>query len=106
MNGGEVGPILASAMLLGVFGSVHCLGMCGGIAGALGQAYVARSPLVDLCRLSLYSFGRIASYATAGAAVGAAGEVFSSLTGSSTKIRPNSLERAPSTLILTMELES
>jgi len=30
--------MLASALAIGFFGSTHCIGMCGGIAGALGQA--------------------------------------------------------------------
>jgi sulfite exporter TauE/SafE len=81
MNASEIGPVLTSALLLGAFGSVHCLGMCGGIAGALGQATVSRAGQTDLPRLSLYSFGRITSYSAAGAAVGLLGEAFSALTG-------------------------
>ncbi|MEJ2513999.1 MAG: sulfite exporter TauE/SafE family protein [Gammaproteobacteria bacterium] len=59
---------LLAALLAGLVGSTHCLGMCGGIAGALGVAAGGRGSLVVA-----YSAGRIASYALAGAIVGAAG---------------------------------
>jgi len=59
---------LAAALLGGLVGSVHCLGMCGGIAGALGMAGGGR-PAMALS----YSAGRIASYSVAGAIVGAVG---------------------------------
>lgn len=59
---------LAAALLGGLVGSVHCLGMCGGIAGALGMAGGGR-PAMALS----YSAGRIASYAVAGAIAGAIG---------------------------------
>lgn len=69
----------------GLFGSVHCVGMCGGIVGALSMAAparrtfpiavaaaVPRAPVMPLA----YNAGRIASYAVAGAiAGGAAGGV-------------------------------
>ncbi len=59
---------LLAALLAGVVGSVHCFGMCGGIAGALGMAGGGRASFA----LS-YSAGRIASYAVAGAIAGAIG---------------------------------
>jgi hypothetical protein len=74
-------PFLASALLLGFFGSVHCLGMCGGIAAALGQAMPERSAARGLVGASVYSLGRITSYSIAGGAVGFAGESFSAATG-------------------------
>lgn len=60
----------ATALLLGVFGSTHCIGMCGGISGALAfalrdQATARRRLLL----LVLYSVGRIAGYAALGAVV-------------------------------------
>jgi sulfite exporter TauE/SafE len=61
-------PGLAAALLAGLAGSAHCLGMCGGIAGALGAAGRGR-PAYALA----YSTGRIASYALAGAAAGLLG---------------------------------
>ncbi len=59
---------LATALLAGFLGSTHCLGMCGGIATALGASPAGRS-----WRLLLHHMGRIASYAAAGGCAGAAG---------------------------------
>jgi sulfite exporter TauE/SafE len=59
---------LLAALLAGLVGSTDCLGMCGGIAGALGVAANGRSGQV-----AAYSAGRIASYAVAGAIVGGLG---------------------------------
>lgn len=84
---GTVLPLLASALVLGFFGSVHCLGMCGGIAAALGQATPSRAAGEGLARASLYSLGRIASYSMAGIIVGSAGQVFSGWSGLSILLR-------------------
>jgi sulfite exporter TauE/SafE len=80
-------PILASALVLGFFGSVHCLGMCGGIAAALGQAIPAQSTGNRLAHASVYSFGRVSSYVVAGAVVGVFGEAFSGWTGLTVLLR-------------------
>lgn len=77
----SIEPILSSALVLGFFGSVHCLGMCGGIAGALGQGLPDQSRGSRFFRSSLYSMGRITSYAMAGALVGFFGETFAAWTG-------------------------
>ena len=65
--------ILGAAVLTGFLGGVHCAGMCGGIVTALvGQtAGNSRPWLIHLA----YNAGRIASYALAGAAVGAVGSL-------------------------------
>jgi Uncharacterized conserved protein len=55
----------AAAFLIGLLG-VHCVGMCGGIVGALTLQAPRRRHAWDL-HLS-YSAGRIASYAAARAA--------------------------------------
>ncbi|MBS1200026.1 MAG: hypothetical protein H6R27_704 [Proteobacteria bacterium] len=61
-------PVLAAAATLGLAGSVHCLGMCGGIAAAAGtQAPADRATFAALT----FNAGRIGSYALLGAAVGA-----------------------------------
>lgn len=62
---------VAAALAAGFFGSAHCLGMCGGIAGALGLG-AEGPPGRRLAIVLLYNLGRVASYAFAGAAVGAA----------------------------------
>jgi uncharacterized protein len=85
---------LIPAFLTGLLGSVHCIGMCGGIVSALSLAdgkkripiaavnsdgalmatSLAAMPHADLLdsalRVASYNAGRIASYATAGAIAG------------------------------------
>ncbi len=64
---------LLTALIIGLFSSVHCLGMCGGIAGALAWSLPAgtRDNRIRLAGyLGAYSVGRVGSYALAGAAVG------------------------------------
>ncbi len=64
---------LVSAFLVGLLGSAHCLGMCGGIVGALTLGLkedIRRSPVRLYPYLIAYNAGRIATYAIAGAAVG------------------------------------
>jgi sulfite exporter TauE/SafE len=61
----------AAAFLIGLLGGVHCVGMCGGIVGALTVQAPRRRRAWDL-HLS-YSAGRIASYAAAGAVMGMIG---------------------------------
>ena len=66
---------LVSAFLVGLLGSVHCLGMCGGIVGALTlglEDSIRRSPLRLFPYLAAYNLGRITSYAVAGALLGLA----------------------------------
>ncbi|HBD11677.1 MAG TPA: cytochrome biogenesis protein [Porticoccaceae bacterium] len=55
--------------LLGLLGAGHCVGMCGGIAGALGFAGDERGGLF----VFMYNLGRIGSYAIAGAIVATLG---------------------------------
>ena len=61
--------LAAAAFAAGLLGGVHCAGMCGGIVGSLSAA--AQGPA--LRRQLAFNFGRIATYAAAGLAVGAAG---------------------------------
>jgi len=66
--------LIASAFVLGFAGSVHCLAMCGGIAGALAQS--ADGGARGRARASgLHAVGRITTYALAGALAGQAGSV-------------------------------
>lgn len=67
---------LATALLVGLLGSTHCIGMCGGIVGALTfglREDIRRSPAKLLPYLLTYNLGRITSYAIAGALAGALG---------------------------------
>jgi sulfite exporter TauE/SafE len=72
---------LVSAFLVGLLGSTHCLGMCGGIVGALTLGLkddIRRSPWRLVPYLLAYNTGRIASYAIAGALAGAlSAQIFS-----------------------------
>jgi sulfite exporter TauE/SafE len=63
----------AAAFLIGLLGGVHCVGMCGGIVGALAVQAPGRRRAWGM-HLT-YSAGRIASYAFAGAIMGAIGGV-------------------------------
>jgi len=57
--------------LVGLLGGTHCVGMCGGIVGALSMGGPPRLSL----HLA-YNIGRVASYAAAGALAGAVGSAF------------------------------
>lgn len=81
MNGLSLLPIF----VIGLIGSVHCVGMCGGIVGAISVAAAPARPfpvavaacrethpgaLAPLLRVVSYNAGRIGSYAVAGAIAG------------------------------------
>lgn len=69
----ELLPLLLSALILGLLGGGHCLGMCGGLMGALTLAIPAEQRQRRLQLLLAYNLGRIASYSLAGLLLGAAG---------------------------------
>jgi sulfite exporter TauE/SafE len=63
----------AAAFMIGLLGSTHCIGMCGGIVGALTMGLpdsVRQSPLKLLPYLLTYNSGRLISYTFAGLIVG------------------------------------
>lgn len=66
-------PLLGSALVLGLLGGGHCLGMCGGLMGALTLAIPPEQRGRRLRLLLAYNLGRILSYATAGLLLGLAG---------------------------------
>ena len=66
-------PLLGSALVLGLLGSGHCLGMCGGLMGALTLAIPAEQRNRRLRLLVAYNLGRVLSYAAAGLVLGLAG---------------------------------
>ena len=82
-------PVLASALGLGLFGGLHCIGMCGGLIAAFGQASAstATTPLAVIAHSAPYHLGRIASYSTAGAVAGFAGEALSTQLSLTTPLR-------------------
>ncbi|KAB0548894.1 sulfite exporter TauE/SafE family protein [Pseudomonas argentinensis] len=71
-------PQLISALILGLLGGGHCLGMCGGLMGALSLAIPAERRHQRLQLLVAYNAGRILSYTAAGLLLGLAGWVIAS----------------------------
>jgi len=69
----ELVPLLISALILGLLGGGHCLGMCGGLMGALTLAIPPERRAQRLRLLLAYNLGRILSYAAAGLIIGLAG---------------------------------
>jgi len=73
---------IVTAFLTGLVGSVHCVGMCGGITGAFSLALPAgvRASRARLLAILLaYNGGRIGSYALAGLVAGVLGSGLSQL---------------------------
>lgn len=65
-----------AAFIVGFTGGVHCVGMCGGIVGALSFGVpdtVRGQPLRFLPYLLAYNGGRVLSYTVAGAIMGGLG---------------------------------
>lgn len=72
-------PLFAAAATLGLAGSAHCLGMCGGIAAAAATRTGARGSAVQGV---VFNLGRMTGYALLGTAVGAlAGAAIAGLPG-------------------------
>ncbi|MDQ6966186.1 MAG: sulfite exporter TauE/SafE family protein [Mariprofundaceae bacterium] len=75
-------PATLPAMLLlmrsmGFMGSLHCIGMCGGLVGALSMS----REKVWWSGLLAYQFGRVSTYAILGLFVGFSGAALSTLGG-------------------------
>ncbi|HEK1693171.1 cytochrome biogenesis protein [Pseudomonas putida] len=66
-------PLLGSALVLGLLGGGHCMGMCGGLMGALTLAIPPEQRGRRLRLLLAYNLGRVLSYACAGLLLGLAG---------------------------------
>ena len=60
-----------SAFLVGLLGGGHCVGMCGGIVGAVTLSLPGQRPRIPF--LLAYNGGRIASYGVAGVLAGLLG---------------------------------
>jgi Uncharacterized conserved protein len=70
----EIGYL--GALLMGLFGALHCIGMCGSIMGVLTFSLPPRireKPATLFSYLLWYSAGRLLSYAVAGGLAGAFG---------------------------------
>lgn len=73
--------IALAGFAMGFLGSSHCVGMCGGIAGALSAAPVAAANGEALRRSLANNAGRVLSYSAAGAVAGGLGAAFAGLGG-------------------------
>lgn len=62
--------LVVAAVLMGFFGSPHCLGMCGGLVAAFGLSMKEVSPAKRRALVATYHFGRLLSYATLGIIAG------------------------------------
>lgn len=72
-----------TAFLVGLLGGVHCVGMCGGIVGALSFSVSPdkkQTPSTLFPILLGYNLGRITSYTLAGAIIGGLSATLISLT--------------------------
>ncbi len=65
--------LLAAALLMGFFGSPHCLGMCGGLVAAFGLSMKDASPAKKRGLIATYHLGRLLSYAFLGLIAGLIG---------------------------------
>lgn len=81
-------PLVLAALSAGLLGGLHCIGMCGGIAGILGSAGKARNKIIPITPVSadpaltpsapwripvLLHSGRIFTYTLMGGLVGSIG---------------------------------
>lgn len=62
---------LTAALIVGLLGGGHCIGMCGGIVGAVTMTLPGNQPKPPF--LLAYNLGRIMSYGLAGSLAGAVG---------------------------------
>ena len=71
----ELLPLLSAALLAGLLGSAHCLGMCAGISGLFAVNASVSSLRNDVPFAVTYNVGRVISYAVLGIIVASFGGV-------------------------------
>lgn len=76
----DIVAALTTALLAGLLGSAHCLGMCGGISGLFALHSSARGLRRQLPMALAYNAGRLASYTLLGCAAGVLGGRVAGLT--------------------------
>ena len=76
----DLAAALTTALLAGLLGSAHCLGMCGGISGLFALHSSVRGLRRQLPMALIYNAGRLASYMILGTAVAALGSGIGGLT--------------------------
>ena len=62
--------VLVSAFLMGLIGSTHCIGMCGGIISTLSTNFAGHSNTQSFLIQLFYNVGRISSYSLIGFLIG------------------------------------
>jgi len=67
--------MLLASFMIGFFGSMHCIGMCGGLVTTLGMA----RPTVWWTGLAAYQAGRVSTYVLLGLLTGLAGAVLTKI---------------------------
>lgn len=63
-------PTFFSALVLGVLGSMHCVGMCGGLQSLLNKPQAIRTPTENQYHLAVMNLGRVTLYSLIGAVFG------------------------------------
>ncbi len=71
----ELLPLLSAALLAGLVGSAHCLGMCAGISGLFAVNAEVASLRRSVPTALVYNAGRVITYAVLGMIVAAFGSV-------------------------------
>ena len=67
----------AVLFIVGIFTSIHCIGMCGGIMLSQSLLKESKNKFQSMQPAMLYNLGRVISYTILGGLVGAIGSVFS-----------------------------
>lgn len=70
----DLWPQLTAALVTGLLGSAHCVGMCGGISGLFAVSAAAKSLRTQAPKAFAYNLGRILSYAVLGVIVAVLGK--------------------------------
>lgn len=71
----ELAPALSAALLAGLLGSAHCLGMCAGISGLFAVNAQVASIRASLPSALVYNAGRVITYAILGTIVAGVGSI-------------------------------
>ncbi len=71
----ETLPILIAALIAGLLGSAHCLGMCAGISGLFAVGASVASLRSQFLLALAYNLGRVISYAVLGSVAASIGRV-------------------------------
>lgn len=71
----ELLPLLSAALLAGLVGSAHCLGMCAGISGLFAVNAEVATMRASIPTALVYNAGRVITYALLGVIVAAFGSV-------------------------------